>query len=65
MFMNPIFLENSGVTLLLEHSPSRANEIDYFENFSRPQENQFTWWFVEKFNLLLFFLISYRWECFK
>ena len=38
MFMNPP--ENSGVTLLFEHSPSRASEIDYFEIFSRPLENQ-------------------------
>ena len=40
MFMNPIFSEKSGVTLLFEHSPSRASEIDYFEIFSRPLENQ-------------------------
>ena len=39
MFMNPIFREN-GVKLLFEHSPSQAGEIDYFEIFSRPQENQ-------------------------
>ena len=41
MFMNP--QENSGVTLLFEHSPSRASEtseIDYFEIFGRPRENQ-------------------------
>ena len=29
--MNPIFPENSGVTLLFEHLPSQASEIDYFE----------------------------------
>ena len=40
LFMNPIFPENSGVTLLFEHSPSRATEIDYFEIFSRLRENQ-------------------------
>ena len=39
-FMNPIFPENSGLTLLFEHSPSRASEIDFFDIFSRPQENQ-------------------------
>ena len=38
--MNPIFPENSGATLLFERSPSRASEIDYFEIFSRPLENQ-------------------------
>ena len=40
MFMNPIFPGNSGVTIPFEYSPSRASEIDYFETFSRPQENQ-------------------------
>ena len=40
MFMNPIFPENSGVTLLFEHLPSQASEIDYFENFSNLQEKQ-------------------------
>ena len=40
MFMNPIFRENSGAKLLFEHSPSQAGEIDYFEFFSRPRENQ-------------------------
>ena len=38
--MNPIFSENSGVTLLFENSPSRASEKDYFEIFSRLQENE-------------------------
>ena len=38
MFMNPP--ENSGVTVLFEHLPSRASEIDYFEIFSRLLENQ-------------------------
>ena len=66
MFMNPIFPENIGVTLLIEHSPSWASEIDYLENFSREnQENQLARGFVVKFNLLLLFLISYCWECFK
>ena len=65
MFMNPIFPENSdGVTLLFEHSASRACEIDYFEIFSRLRENQLARRFVVKFNLLLLFLISYCWECF-
>ena len=39
MFMNPIFPENGGVTLLFQHSPSRFSEIYYiyyFEIFSRP-----------------------------
>ena len=40
MFMNPIFPENIGETLLFEHLPSQAIEIDYFEIFSRPRENQ-------------------------
>ena len=40
MFMNPIFPENSGVTLLFEHLRSQASEIEYFEIFSHPQENQ-------------------------
>ena len=67
MFMNPIFGENSGVKLLFEHSPSQAGEIDYIEIFRRPRprENQFAQLFVVKFNMLLFFLISYCWECFK
>ena len=38
MFMNPP--ENSGVTLLSEHSPIQSNEIDYFEISSRLRENQ-------------------------
>ena len=40
MFMNSIFRENSSVTLLFEPSPSQAGEIDYFDFFSRPRENQ-------------------------
>ena len=42
MFMNPIFLENSGVTLLFGGSPSRASEINSFdfEIFSSLRENQ-------------------------
>ena len=35
--MNPSFPENSGVTLVFEHAPSRASEIDNFETFSRDQ----------------------------
>ena len=46
-----------GVTLLFEHSPSRSSEIEHFEIFSRPRENQLAWHFFVKFNLLLFFLI--------
>ena len=30
----------SGVTLLFEHLPSWASEIEHFEIFSRPRENQ-------------------------
>ena len=30
----------SGVTLLFEDSPCHASEIEHFENFSCPQENQ-------------------------
>ena len=63
MFMNPP--ENSGAFLIFEHSPSRASEIDYFEIFSRLQENQLARWFVVKSNLLLLFFISYFWEFFK
>ena len=38
--------------------------MDYFEIFNRLRENQLTRQFAVKFNLLLFFLISYYWECF-
>ena len=50
MFMKSIFPENSGVTLLLEHLPSGASEIDYFEIFIYPRENQLAWQFLVKFN---------------
>ena len=30
----------SRVTLIFEHSSSRASEIEHFEIFSRPRENQ-------------------------
>ena len=30
----------SGATLLFEHLPSRASDIEHFEIFSHPQENQ-------------------------
>ena len=53
MFMNPIFPENSGATLLFERSPSRASEIDYFEIFSRPRENQLAQRFVLVIQCLL------------
>ena len=39
----------SGATLLFEHSPSRANEIDYFDIFSRPRENKVTRRFFLRF----------------
>ena len=48
----------TGVTLLFEHSRNRGSEIERFEILSRLRENQLTWWFFVKFNLLLFFLIS-------
>ena len=48
---------SSGVTLLFEHPPSQASELEHFEIFSRPWENQLAWRFFIKFNLLLFFLI--------
>ena len=32
----------SGVTLIFEHSPSQMSEIEHFEIFSNPQENQLT-----------------------
>ena len=54
----------SGVALIFEHSPNRASEVDYFEIFSRPQEDQLAQPFSVKFNLLLLFLTSYCWECF-
>ena len=54
----------SGVALIFEHSSNRASEVDYFEIFSHPQEDQLAQPFSVKFNLLLFFLISYCWECF-
>ena len=38
--MNPIFRKNSGVKVLFEDPPSQAVEIDYFETFSRSQENR-------------------------
>ena len=40
MFTYPIYPEDSGVTLLFEHPPSRASEINCFETFSHSQENQ-------------------------
>ena len=54
---------HSSITLLLEHSPSWANETEHFEVFGRPQENQLVQRFIVKFHLLLFFLISHCWEC--
>ena len=48
---------SGGVTLLFEHSPSQASELEHFESFSRPWENQLAQRFSIKFNLLLFFLI--------
>ena len=52
------FSQFSGVSLLFEHSPPRLNEIEHFEIFSHPKENQLAWWCFIKVNLLLFFLIS-------
>ena len=49
---------DGGVTLLFEHSTSRASEIEHFETFSRLRENQLTPRFFIKFSLLLFSLIS-------
>ena len=43
---------------------SRASELEDFEIFSRPRENQLARRFFVKFNLLLFFLISEFRECF-
>ena len=43
----------SGVTLGFEHSPSRASEIEYFEIFSRPRENQLAPRFFVKFNFAI------------
>ena len=51
-------IQLSGATLLSEHSPSWASKIKHFKIFSCPQQNQLTWQFFIKFNLLLFFLIS-------
>ena len=48
----------SDVTLLFEHSPSRASEIEHFVIFSCPRENKLGQRFFVKFNLLLLFLIS-------
>ena len=49
---------NSGVTLLFEHLPSRASEIEHFEVFSCPRESQLARQFFVRFNLLLLVLIS-------
>ena len=49
---------NSGVTLLFEHLPSGASEIEHFKVFSCRRENQLARRFFVRFNLLLFFLIS-------
>ena len=49
------FAAPSGVSLLFEHSPSRTSEIEHFEIFSRPRENQLTRQFFIKFNSLLSF----------
>ena len=41
--MRVVFLEYYfrviGITLLFEHSPGRASEIEHSEIFSRPREN--------------------------
>ena len=49
---------DSGVTLLFEHSPCRASEIEHSEILRRPRENELARRFFEKFNLLVFCLIS-------
>ena len=38
-----MYTYTSGVTYLFEHSPSQVSEIEHFEIFSRPQENQHAW----------------------
>ena len=40
LFVEVAWYLYSGVTLLFEHSPSRVSEIEHFEIFSRPRENQ-------------------------
>ena len=50
--------ESGSATLLFEHLPSWASEIDHFENFICPQENQLVRQFFLKLNLLLSFLTS-------
>ena len=62
MFFLKNYAENeaerlSGVTLLFEHSPSQASEIEHFEILVAPRKI-FTQQFFCKFNLLLFFLNS-------
>ena len=54
----------SGVILLFGLLPSQASDIEHFNTFSRPRENQLARWFFVKISLLLFFLISKCWECF-
>ena len=39
-FVHSSLYDNSGVTLLFEHLPNQAREIEHFEIFSCPQENQ-------------------------
>ena len=46
------FFPPSGVTLLFEQLPSWASEVEHFEIFSRPKENQLVQLFFVKFNLL-------------
>ena len=48
----------SGVTLIFDHLPSRASEIEHSAIFSRSRENKLAQRFFVKFNLLLFFVIS-------
>ena len=38
-----MYIYTSVVTYLFEHSPCRATEIEHFEIFSCPQENQLAW----------------------
>ena len=54
-----MYTYTSGVTYLFEHSPNQASEIDHFEIFSRPRENQLARKSVELlFCYSLFFLMK-------
>ena len=55
--LGQIYTTISGATLLFEHLPIWASEIEHFEIFSCPWEKQIARPFFIKFNLLLLFLI--------